>query len=90
MAVNVESLAVTVVEDSGLRRAAKLSDEKKPRPTRLPSFWRVGDLQLTPIPCLRPVIFPKLEEDRVGDVYNIAKREAVRLDESSNINKGGR
>ena len=35
-------------------------------------------------------IFPKLEGVGVGDVYNVAKREAVRPEELSKINKRGR
>ena len=36
------------------------------------------------------MIFLKLEGVGVGDVYDVAKREAVRSEESSKINKGGR
>ena len=35
-------------------------------------------------------IFPKLEGVGVGDVYDVAKREALRPEELSKINKRGR
>ena len=52
--------------------------------------WRAGNLQPAPIPYPRPMIFPKLEGVGVGDVYDVAKREALRPEELSKINKRGR